>query len=192
MSVLKESYNDTDLIDSTQYIDSSTWAAQSFTASESYTIESVKLVLNWYNSIPSGNVTVSIRETTEFGGGTKPTGGDLCSGTVACSSLPEYPAKTWTEITFDTPYALTKDVVYAIVVRTGVASPDIIWREDASSPTYSGGNYSYSTNAGSFWLLLTTIDFMFETYALFAAPVDVVTIKKLVVAAANKIYYEDI
>jgi len=161
---LKEYYNDTDLIDGVEWIDNTHWAAQTFKVSDDYTITSVKLVLNWYSSIPSGNVVVSIKNTESFAGGTRPVGSDLCSASIPCTALPQHPEKTWTEIIFEDPCSLVKDETYAIVVHTEVSSPDIVWRNDGSSPTYSDGNYSYSINSGSYWTISLDIDFMFEVY----------------------------
>lgn len=161
MAVLQESNNDTDLINATEFIDSSKWCAQTFTAGAGYTITSVKLVVNWFSSIPAGDLTVSIKAVD---GSNKPTGADLCSGTVACSSLPEHPIKTWTEITFGVPYVLTKDIMYAIVIRTAVASPDMVWREVGGGSTYPDGTMCDTANAGSFWSIISASDMMFETW----------------------------
>lgn len=189
MPTLRESNNNTDLINASEFIDSSKWCAQTFTATANYSIYSVKLVVNWFSSIPAGDLTVSIKAVD---GSNLPTNGDLCVGTVACSSLPEHPAKTWTEIVFDTPYALTSGIMYAIVIRTAVASPDMVWREVGGGSVYTGGTMCDTANAGSTWSIIVASDMMFETYDIFTPPVEIATIKRLVVAAQNTIYYENL
>ncbi|MBA7570878.1 hypothetical protein ES708_12634 [subsurface metagenome] len=110
-----------------------------------------------------GTVTVSIRATDGEG---KPTGDDLCSGTTNGNTLPTYENPGWREITLGDGYNLDADTMYAIVVRApnGSESNEIRWRDDASSPTYTGGTALYSGNSGSTWYLYGYIDFMFEEW----------------------------
>ena len=162
---LQDYYNDTDDVDDHEFFDDDTYFAQTFVANQDYTITSVKLLIGWYVSYePGTNVIVSIRATTDYLGipalGRIPTGDDLCSKSIACSSLPEYPdlispPKTWTEITFDTPLALISGTEYAIVLRTDHPLSDIVWQKDASDSYYTFGNYAFYN--GIFWTSILRI-----------------------------------
>jgi len=136
------------------------WAAQTFTASASYTIKSVKLLL--YRLVVGGPGTVTVTINTTSGG--KPTGSILCSGTTDGNTLTTSSSGEWREITFGAGSALTSTTVYSIVVSAPAASYNLRWRDDSSSPTYTGGSNCYSSNSGSTWTADTGTDMMFDTY----------------------------
>ena len=188
MGPLRDYYNTGN--DGTQiFSTSSYWYAQIFEASLSYDIGTIKLYL--YRNGDPGNITVSIRAAEEWiTGWWRPVDADLVSKTISGTSFADT-TNTWVEFTFSSPYSLTSGTKYAIVIRQTV-SAKLWWLDDGSSPTYANGNYARSTNSGSTWTILISIDFMFETYDSFSPPVDIVTIKKLVAAASNKIYYENL
>ena len=145
------------------------WVAQTFTPSVPYQITSVKIKLRWdplFGGTP-GTMVVSIRAaTTDEFGDSIPTGADLCSGTLDGSTITQVAGGDWYEITFGDGVALTKDSVYAIVVRSPADHPfsKLKWRVDTSSPSYSRGNHSISANSGSNWSKTPGYDCMFETW----------------------------
>jgi hypothetical protein len=145
---------------------SSKWQAQTFTVgATAHTITSVKLLL--YRTGNPGTITVSIRATDGSG---HPTGSDLTSGTTDGNTLPTGSPYEWREITL-TEYTLSANTKYAIVVHcVGAYNNWFMWRTDASSPTYSGGNVEWSSNSGSSWNAVSTDDNMFEVWGNSLAP----------------------
>ena len=137
------------------------WQGQTFTPSTAHKITYVRLLLWRYGS--PGTITVSIRATNGEG---KPTGGDLCSGWTYAITLPTSSPGEWRAITLGDGYDLDADTKYAIVVRApdGDVDNELRWRRDASSPTYAGGTGVSSSDSGSTWSVLTTLDFMFEDW----------------------------
>ena len=158
---LQESYNTGD--DGYVSIDQGHWEAQLFTAGSDYDISSVKLLLYRHGTYSPGTVYVTIRATAPGGiDGYIPTGGDLASGTADGSTLTTDSGGEWKEITFDTPYALSTGVEYAIVVVCdNVANFALKWR-GKSAGTYADGNRASSSD-GSTWYS-STRDNMFETW----------------------------
>jgi len=165
MAKLYEYYNTGD--DHFDAIYGTTWKAQTFTPSRGHKITSVKLLLFRLNS--PGTLTVGIRATDVDG---KPTGADLCSGTIDGDTLTTSTAGEWREITLGAGYDLSGSTKYAIVVRAtgGDGSNYVAIRDDETSPTYTSGNYLYSTDSGSGWNSDTGKDFMFEDWGEFIGP----------------------
>lgn len=160
---LYERYNTGD--DGNIYFYSDDWETQTFTigntgTNEDHDITSVKLLL--YRVGSPGTITVGIR-ATDAGG--KPTGPDLTSGTTNGNTLPTGSPYEWREITL-TAYTLSASTKYAIVCRCEGANYTnrVMWRVDASSPTYGGGSRGYSDNGGGSWSLDTYRDCLFEEY----------------------------
>lgn len=140
------------------------WKAQTFTvgntgANVNHSITSVKLKL--YRVGLPGTITVSIRSVD---GDSKPTGGDLTSGTTNGDTLTTNTAGEWREISLIS-YGLSSDTMYAIVIRAVEGSADNLLRIriDNSSPTYTGGVRQYSANSGVSWSLSSS-DALFEEY----------------------------
>lgn len=149
--------------DSQRSVYQANWEGQSFTASQDYDISSVEIKV-YKSGSPSGDLTVSIRATDGSG---LPTGGDLASGAIACSSITDTSAPgDWYEITFGAAYSLSSGTKYAIVVRATSANSSnrIFLRADSSSPSYGGGNLVISSNAGTSWSNASTWDVVFKTY----------------------------
>lgn len=134
-----------------------TWLAQTFTVGATlHTITSVKLKFRKWGTVST--LTVSIRATT----GGHPSGNDLTSGTINAGTFSSTP--TWYTINL-TEYTLAANTMYAIVCRVGGDADNLVgWSYDATSPTYTGGNFEYSTNAGANWGANTNNDFMFEVW----------------------------
>ena len=136
------------------------WEAQTFTigntgTDEEHTVTYVNLRV--YKEGSPGTVTVSIRATA----GGAPTGSDLCS---VGQSVPY--GTNWVTFTFASPTLLSASTKYAIVTRApdGDGSNYVSWREDRTSPTYTGGSSFESSDSGSSWSAQATKDFLFQEY----------------------------
>ncbi len=147
--------------DGNTYIRGSYWQAQTFTPAIAHRITSVKLKL-WREENP-GPLTVSIKATDAEG---KPTGEDLCSGSIEATAITDTSPGQWYEITLGEGCILDADTKYAIVARApgGIAGVQIQWRYDGTDPTYERGYRLYSSDSGSTWSATTNIDYMFEEW----------------------------
>lgn len=133
--------------------------AQSFKLDEAVYVQGVEVYLKKNAGTP-GAITVRI-ETDNAG---------VPSGTLANAALTTtIPAFTttaygWKTVTFSSPIQLAKATVYHIVLKTDAASNDnnYAWYADSSSPTYSDGAMSASTNGGSTWSAVSTCDAYFR------------------------------
>jgi len=192
MSIRYDYYNTGDT--GSNGFDDERWGANTFTVSEAFVIESVKLKLLRSATQAPGTITVSIRATSAG----VPTGADLISGTTDGDSLTTDAGGEWREITFSAQRSLSAGTQYAIVVRC--SAPEVggdyplKWRVDGAAPAYSDGNYCWSTDSGANWSLLgSDADHMFECWGsgdLVLAAAEKTTVKRLVVFASNKAYYE--
>lgn len=135
------------------------WAAQTFTTTIGYNITSVKLLLRRF--VSPGTLTVSIKATAAG----VPTGADLCVGTYDANTINSLTPE-WIEITFGNGAKLSPLTQYAIVARclTGTFANEVLWRHDATSPTYTGGSVCASADSGATWTADATIDALFECY----------------------------
>ncbi len=136
------------------------WLAQTFTPQAAHMISKIKLKL--FRVGDPGTITVSIKNTTSG----KPSGADLCKGTIEGTDLTLDTNGEWYEITLGDGYELSKGVQYAIVVRapSGDASNKVSWRTDLTSPVYTGGTYCSSTDSGVDWGIISGSDCMFEEW----------------------------
>lgn len=142
------------------------WKAQTFTigntgTDEIHTITSVKLKL--YRGGSPETITVSIKATDGVG---KPTGSDLCSGTLNGSDFTDSYLSDWYEFDLGAGASLSASTKYAIVVRAvdGSLFNKLYWMDDCTSSSYSGGSIGSSSDSGSSWSLNTGADYMFEEY----------------------------
>lgn len=160
MSQLFEYFNTGD--SSADDFKSTKWYAQTFTPPSSHKITSVKL--KWYRvgggGGQIGTITVGIRATDGAG---KPTGGDLCSGTMGATAVTTVSPGQWYEITLGAGAILSALTKYAIVMRAsgGDSSNFIQWRRDGDG--YPGGGYGNSNDSGATWTMSTS-DGMFEEW----------------------------
>lgn len=99
-------------------------------------------------------ITIRIRATDENG---KPVAPDLTSIEFDESTLSTSPVGEWVDVTF-LPVALTKDIVYSILV-TQTASYGSGWRRK-STGGYTGGQSWSSPDSGATWDSVNG-DFMF-------------------------------
>ncbi len=142
------------------------WEAQTFTVgnvgvNENCNITSVKILA--YRIGSPQTVYFAIKEVDEF---FKPTGPDLSTGSVDPSGWTTNSAGIWYEVSMSS-FTLEASTQYALVIR----SPDspntsncIFWKFDLSSSTYGGGEYIYSSDAGSSWAIEADRDRMFEIW----------------------------
>jgi len=139
---------------------SNNWEGQTFTPETDHLLASVKLKLFRVGS--PGTVKVSIRATSAG----KPTGGDLCSGTIDGDTLTTDTNGEWYEITLGDGYEVAAETMYAIVIRAvnGDASNKVSARADTSSPTYTGGTHVDSSDSGSSWNMYSGVDILFEEW----------------------------
>jgi len=140
-------------------------AAQTFTPSISHEVTSVKLKLLRYGY--PGTLTVSIKATT----GLVPSGADLSSGTIDGDTL-STSGYEWVSIPQTSYPSLTAGTKYAIVIKAplGDYSNYVAVAGDSSSPTYTGGNYCYSSDSGANWTAFTSADLVFEEWGLPVVP----------------------
>ncbi len=147
----------------------STWVSQMFTigtvgSNVPHKITSVKLYLDAPSATIAYDTTVSIRATSS----SAPTGSDLCSGVILADTITI--TETWYEVTMSpSNIILHPSTMYAIVVRcpgTGALN-QLYWRSDGSTPTYTGGAVSVSTDSGVNWGSVDgTKDQMFYEYGI--------------------------
>jgi hypothetical protein len=131
--------------------------AQTFTPQKDFAISGVRLYLKRLGEI--GDVTVGIYKTS----GLLPFGEAKVSAVVDGSGWDDG-GYDWIEWKFDTPYALSKDELYAIWLSgagyDAVNCP--LWRLDKTDPAYVDGNIVFDTGAG--WWSKIDWDFLFETW----------------------------
>lgn len=191
MATRYEYYNTGDTLGSG--FQAANWRAQTFTTVDGFKITSVKLLV--FRTGSPGTVTVSIQGVD---GSNKPDGSDITGLSVTDdpSGYTTSSSGEWIEYTFPSTFALSATTRYAIVARAagGDVSNRVSWRADSSSPTYTNGEILTSGDSGSSWTALSSIDALFETWGnpLFSPPVDIVAYRRLVAAASDTIWYEDI
>ncbi len=89
---------------------------------------------------------------------------------------------------------LVAGIQYAIRLTGGdSAGASLGWRFDNADATYAGGVRLHSTDNGANWINQTGDDLMFRVNGTVThtPPVDITTIRKLVAAGNNEIWYED-
>ena len=162
MATIYENY--TGSYDSLRAIYPDIWIAQTFTPSKGHFIQSISLKLQRYNT--PGIATVSIKATV----GDHPSGSDLCLASFDADELVEYPGSwpyVWKEIEFNPGTSLSADTKYAIVARAPNGSGStpanwLLWFQDTTAPTYTGGNREYSDDNGGTWASDENKDMFFK------------------------------
>jgi len=176
-------------------INSTNKAAQTFSHSSTFTPVYVK-VLASRQDLP-GNLHVGIQAVDESG---NPDGNDIFSGYASGDDWTEYPPGEWVTVTFTSPIELAADTTYALVFTApdavgGDPAKGINLWNDFSGATYPNGDYFWYSGS---WAKTTGRDFGFELWGdeyVFTPPnsgPDITQIKRIVAAANNKIWYEDI
>lgn len=188
MSVLAQYYNTNDDNFIKQYDVEE--VAQTFTASENYTVTSIKVKI--FRAGSPGTVSIGIYATDESGHPST----HLSSVGFNGNTLTTDTAGEWKEVTLGGGgQAIISGTKYAIRISGGDSGSVYVgWRVDSAGATFTDGNREHSTDNGDNWTAYTDEDLMFEVWAdsLFSPPTDYITIRKLVAAANNKIWYEDV
>jgi len=168
--------------------------AQTFTASSTYTATAVSVNCSVFSQ--PGTFTGGIYATD---GGGKPTGVALATFSIVITA--ETTSPTWSTISTLSPsISLTSGVKYALVID-GTADEIFYWYtdDDSSVDRYAGGEPFVDLGAGAGWVARSSpnqTDHSFRVYSgaayVFTPPVDIVTYRRLVGAAEDAIWYEDI
>ena len=185
MSMLRQSHN-TGTERSTNAFWGNGWGGQTFLTVAAYSITSVKLKLFRIGNI--GTVTVSIRAVD---GNSKPTGGDLTSGTLTGSTITTNTNGAWYEISL-TLYTLSAATEYAIVFRNtgdGAGGSNRMKPIFTNASNYSDGVSLASNDGGTVWGTDVTDDNFFETYSPGAISIDQKVNKQLVAASLSEMWY---
>ncbi len=158
---------------------------QTFLTSASYDIKSVKLRLT-NPAIGTGTLTIGVYAVDGSG---FPTGSALVQTTFDLSTMSL--GETWYEFIFPSSALLANATTYCIVLETSDNTENVAW-DKGTGGIYTDGKTVRIIDGGAWGNAGTDYDLIFETYDNFSPPVDYNTIRRLVAAAANKIYYEDI
>lgn len=133
--------------------------SQGFQLSAATTISGAQMYLKKNAGTP-GNITVRI----ETDNTNKPSGTLAhanATGTITAFTTASY---GWVEVTFTGTFSLSASTTYHLVLKTGAAANDnnYAWAADASSPSFSSGAQSYSTDGGTVWTADATKDQYFR------------------------------
>ena len=149
-------------------VNETTWVAQAFTPTDSHTITKAGLFVylaglteDWFDY----DLTVSIKATDVDG---KPTGVDLCSGTINTADIGTYRSvldalamkqgkQEYPEVSFGAGAALTAGTKYVIVMKAAETIPNaaygILYGGTKTGAPYDGGYFGSSVDSGSNWSL---------------------------------------
>lgn len=133
---------------------------QTFTAESDHTITSIKIKV--YRKGSPGTVYLYLCGTT----GGHPNGYDIKrTGSFNGNTITNNSAGEWVTISVAS-YTVTSGTKYGLVLKASSGDIDncIYWLYDADSPTYTGGNFEYTTDGGANWTSYTSADYMFDIY----------------------------
>lgn len=133
--------------------------SQGFQVSAQLVAKGVSVYLKKNAGTP-GNITVRIE--TDSGG--KPSGTLVDPNATATLTAFTTTSYAWYTVEFSSGITLAATTLYHIVLKTAAATNDnnYAWAADASSPSYSSGAQSYSTDGGSTWTADSTKDQYFR------------------------------
>ncbi|HEB26573.1 MAG TPA: hypothetical protein ENI05_02185 [Porticoccus sp.] len=179
--------------------------AQVFLTPSAFNVGSIRVFALRSSGASAGTITAYI---TAVDGNDKPTGASLGSGSVDLMSITATDIANpengeWVTFTMSSTVSLNNGTKYAIVLACSGVNPinSIFWVRDANGSYSDGKAYSNDSASPPVGDLTWTAhnsgldDFLFEVYNDFDPPAsgpDITTKKRLVVAANNKIWYEDI
>lgn len=163
--------------------------ANTFIPTEDYSLEFVVVTVSEHFTDTCINITAEILAVD---GSRKPTGSALASKTLLQESIPDDPAEI--TFTFDTPIDVLGGTEYVILLRSdagnatttarwwwGFTNTGVQWSTSDGRDTWTGG----STIPG-FWFQIWG-----TTGSVFTPPsTNLTSLKRLVAAADNKIYFE--
>lgn len=162
--------------------------AQNFTAPTNFLVTTISIKIYRVGS-PSG-VNALTLYTVDSNGHPDQV---IDSFGVATASLTTNTDGAWVSFTI-TGANLVAGTQYAIRLTGGdSAGASLGWRYDNADATYAGGVRLHSTDNGANWVNQTGDDLMFRVNGTvtFTPPTDITTIRKLVAAGNNEIWYED-
>ena len=138
------------------------WKAQTFTATTSFEISCVRVKIRTDGN--ADTLFASLRNVDEVG---MPTSTDLTSGSADVSDLGV--SSEW-KACFETPYTLSADTKYALVIHASTTD-DTWWRYDDADASYASGSCYGSGDSGNSWTsIYSGSDFLFETYGVEETP----------------------
>jgi len=143
------------------------WDSQSFTIGYvgiNSTINLTMIRMKLTRIGTPNTIYISIRAVN---GSEVPTGSDLSTGTTNGNTLTSDFAGEWRNVSM-TPYELKAGTQYSIVahINGGDSTNRVLWKSDASNPTYNGGIAGVSINSGVVWTPQPVGDYMFEIYGI--------------------------
>ena len=153
-----ESGNDTDkIVGDTGGTE--TAQSQGFQVTATTTIAAAQVYLKKNAGTP-GNITVRI-ETNNAGVPSGTLAHASATGTITAFTTASY---GWVEVTFAGTFSLTATTTYHLVLKTSAAANDqnYAWASDGSSPSYSAGAMSVSTDGGTVWSAVAAADAYFR------------------------------
>lgn len=112
------------------------------------------------NAGTPGNITVRI-ETDSAGVPSGTLANDSAATTITAFTTATY---GWITVEFPAAFSLTGSTLYHLVLKTAAAANDqnYAWAADGSSPGYSAGAMSVSTDGGSTWSAVSAADAYFR------------------------------
>lgn len=133
--------------------------SQGFQLTYGQTISGASFYLKKNAGTP-GDITVRIETDST----NKPSGtlaNASATGTITAFSTSSY---GWVSVTFAGTFTLSATTTYHLVLKTAAAANDqnYAWAADASSPSFTSGAQSYSTDGGSTWTADSTKDQYFR------------------------------
>jgi len=142
---------------------------QSFTASETYDLTQVDFKI--YKTGADHDFTLFIYDADENG---YPTGSAIGSATISSSGMTTNTAGEWFSIPFSVPVYLIEGNQYVMIgyFPDGAIGNRVWYRADSSSPTYTGGVFTWTSDGGSTWEndKVPDSDVLFKTYKTDATP----------------------
>ena len=135
-----------------------TWLSQSFLAYDNASLYGISAYLKRGAGTSSVTINVNIYAGDSEG---KPTGSSLGSTTITSFTTTTY---AWKDATFSTKPELTHNHTYCIVLSApaGTSGQYYQWGGDITSPSYSDGLFSNSTNSGTSWTAYLSEDLFFK------------------------------
>lgn len=133
--------------------------SQGFQLAATTKVKSVQVYIKKNAGTP-GDITVRI----ETDNTNKPSG--TLANASATATITAFSTSTygWVTVNFPAAFSLTASTTYHVVLKTAAAANDTnyAWAADGSSPSYSGGAMSTSTDGGSTWSAVSTKDAYFR------------------------------
>jgi hypothetical protein len=159
--------------------------AQGFQLATAQTVKAVQVYLAKSEGTP-GDVTVRI-ETDSAGVPSGSLANANATGTI--TAFTQESPTTWYTCTFATAFSLSATTQYHLVLKTAAAANDnrYVWGADGSSPSYSSGAMSSSSDGGSSWSAVAGSDAFFR---ILSNPTEVYCMKtsSLASGGANVMY----